>query len=162
MTKGTYTYALPNTKNTSSAPEATPMDNIVGNRIANVADELKWTVEKKEGYNIFHSIKDATLNLYCNNADDGVRVGSSDNAKTNQEFSISGNYLLNKTTSRYLGISFNTTPYSWRSYTNTTGVIKNQSLKFYKKTCLMSNEFWIDYELANVTCTNTPPPFASR
>ena len=156
MTKGQYTYALPNTKNTSSAPEATPMDNIVGNRIANVADELKWTVDKKEGYDIFHSIKDATLNLYCNNADDGVRVGSFDNAKTNQEFSISGNYLLNKITSRYLGISFNTTPYSWRSYMNTTGVIKNQSLKFYKKTCLMSNEFWVDYDLANVVCVNPP------
>ena len=39
---------------------------------------------------------------------------------------------------------------------NTTGVIKNQSLKFYKKTCLMSNEFWVDYDLANVVCVNPP------
>lgn len=154
MTKGNYTYALPNEENTSAAPSTIHVDDIVGNIIDNVLDLSKWIVEKSENNYIFHPANNGTLNLYCNKADDGVRVGSSSNAQTNHVFSVSDNYLLNNATSRYLGVSLSTD--TWRCYTVTTGVIKDQSLKFYKKTCLPADEYWINYNLSNVTCTTDP------
>ena len=142
-----YTYALPNAEHTSSAaPTATSIGNIVGNEISNVADGLKWIVKKSDNDYIFHPANNGTLNLYCNADDNGVRVGSATNALTNQKFSVSGNYLLNNATSRYLGVSFNTNPYTWRCYTVTTGVIKDQILKFYKRECLDSEHYWLTWD----------------
>ena len=151
-----YTYALPNAENTSSAPKATDVSTYIdGNELnynKNDADDFKWTVKKSEGYYIFHPANNGALNLYCNAADDGVRVGYSNNALPHQKFSVSGNYLLNNATSRYLGVSFNTNPYTWRCYTVTTGVIKDQTLKFYKRECLDASKVWVEGNLTNVTC----------
>lgn len=150
-----YTYALPNAGNTSSAPKATDVSTYIdGNELnynKNDADDFKWTVENKEGNYIFHPANNGTLNLYCNSDDDGVRVGSSTNALTNQKFSVSGNYLINNATSRYLGVSFNTNPYTWRCYTVTTGVIKDQTLKFYKRECLDSEHYWVTWDAGEGT-----------
>ena len=46
---------------------------------------------------------------------------------------------------------------AWKQLTSYKSLLASNTLKFYKKTCLPANKFWIDYELANVTCTNTPP-----
>lgn len=126
-----YTHALPNAENTSSAPDAIELNNlIIGNEISSVSDYLKWKVKILDGYYVFYSVKDATLNLYCNQSDNGVRVGNSVNAQTNHEFTIDNNCLKNKQTSRYLAISYQTK--TWRSYTKR----ENQTLKFYKKVCI--------------------------
>ena len=126
-----YTHALPNDKNTLSAPDAIELNNlIIGNEISSVSDYLKWKVKILDGYYVFYSVNDATLNLYCNQSDNGVRVGNSVNAQTNHEFTIDNNCLKNKQTSRYLAISYQTN--TWRSYTKR----ENQTLKFYKKVCI--------------------------
>ena len=130
-----YTYALSHTNGTNNAPVASSLENIQNGILSQTPkQELVWTIEKDNANNlIFHPINDNTLNLYCNASDDGVRVGKSANALTNQKFIIYDNYLTNIATTRFVGVSFNTNPYTWRCYTNTTGVISDQILKFYKK-----------------------------
>ena len=93
----------------------------------------------------FYSYTGQANYLYCINDDNGVRVGTG-SAKV---FVVDGNYLKNTQTTypRYVGISFNTTPYSWRCYTGTTGVIKDETLKFYKKVCLPSNVSRVTYSV---------------
>ena len=34
--------------------------------------------------------------------------------------------------------------------------LKSNTLKFYKKECLPANEYWVTYDLENVTCTTDP------
>ena len=57
----------------------------------------------------------------------------------------------------YLGHGKEDGQTAWKRVTDSDKLLKSNTLKFYKKTCLPANKFWIDYELANVTCTNTPP-----
>lgn len=156
MTKENFAWTISNEKNTSAAPTAIDISaNVDGKYLTGVQDGYKWIIEKDDANLIFYSYNDNSNYLYCINQDNGVRVGTGD-AKV---FVVDGNYLKNTQTTnpRYLGISLNTDPYSWRCYTLNTAVITNQTLKFYKKTCLPLNTFWVDYELANVVCANTPP-----
>ena len=57
----------------------------------------------------------------------------------------------------YLGHGTDDGQTAWKRFPSSTNLLKSNTLKFYKKACLPANKFWIDYELANVTCTNTPP-----
>lgn len=61
----------------------------------------------------------------------------------------------------FLGYGKESNQDAWKQLTSYKSLLASNTLKFYKKTCLPANKFWIDYELANVTCTNTPPPFAN-
>ena len=145
MSKGEFTWTISNEKNTSTAPTANEITaNIQGKYLTTVSDEYKWVIEKDNANLTFYSYSDNANYLYCTNADNGVRVGTGD-AKV---FVVDGNYLKNtQTTSlRYVGISFNTNPYSWRCYTVTTGVIKDETLKFYKKVCLDSEHYWVTWD----------------
>ena len=157
MTKGNYVWTISNEKHTSNtAPTTVDISaNVEGQYLTTVNDGNKWVIEKNNDNLTFYSYTDQDNYLYCTNADNGVRVGTGD-AK---EFVVDGNYLKNTQTDspRYIGVSLNTDPYSWRCYTVTTGVIKAQTLKLYKKECLPANEYWVDYELANVVYVNTPP-----
>ena len=154
MANGENIYALPNNKGTST-PDGILLDILDGNKINTVGDYLKWTVEKTEGNYIFHPNGNNAQWLYCINSDDGVRVGTG--AAKAFILDPTTGYLANTQTNppRYLrlGRSDNIN-YVWRCYTTNTA---GQTLKFYKKVCLDSETFWVDYNLANVTCTNTPP-----
>ena len=68
-------------------------------------------------------------------------------------------YLINYK-SYFLGHGIENEQTAWKRF-ESFSFLSSNTLKFYKKTCLPANKFWIDYELANVTCTNTPPPFAN-
>lgn len=146
MTKGNYVWTILNEKNTSTAPNATDISaKVDGKYLTEVNDKYKWVIEKNNDNLTFYSYTDQTNYLYCINDDNGVRVGTG-SAKV---FVVDGNYLKNtQTTSpRYIGVSLNTTPYSWRCYTVTTGVIADQTLKFYKKVCLPNNIFRVTYSV---------------
>lgn len=152
MTKSGYTYAMSNNRGTTIAPEAiviTVKDGII-NEVVETYNQ--WTIVKDNNYLVFYA--DATNRLYGNSADDGLRVGSTNNAKTNHEFFIAGNYLVNNVTSRYVGV--NLTKKEWYSYNTNTGKIVDQTLIFYKKECLPLGEYWINYDLTNVVCTDDP------
>ena len=146
-------YALDHSKGTSAYPPAYPI-TVEGNVITStpVAAQAIWNISGNatDGY-ILYPNGSTTTWLYCTASNYNVKVGkNADNL-----FTIDDGYLKNKTHKVYVGV-YNSS--DWRHYpANTGNAIANQTLKFYKKTCLPANEFWIDYELANVTCTNTPP-----
>ena len=121
------TYAMSNDKGTSSAPTAVAV-TVAGNTLSgDIPTNIQWKLSvETDGYTFYPS-GDAENWLYCNNSNNGVRVGTSENSV----FSLSTEgYLQNNATSRYLGI-YNSQ--DWRCYTNTTGNIAGQTFKFYKK-----------------------------
>ena len=146
MTKGNYVWTISNEKHTSStAPTTVDISaNVEGQYLTTVNDGNKWVIEKNNDNLTFYSYTDQTNYLYCTNAENGVRVGTG----TAKVFVVDGNYLKNTQTTdpRYIGVSVNTNPYSWRCYTVTTGVIKDQTLKFYKKVCLDSEHYWVTWD----------------
>lgn len=149
---GGVVYALPNTYGTST-PNVVLVNNIKNNEIPFVPNDIKWTIEQQGEHYIFHPNGDLNSWLYCTNSNDGVRVGTN----ANNTFAIGQNLesITHVATSRSIRIgSTDLGGLVWRCYTTTS----NQTLKFYKKTCLPANKFWIDYELANVTCTTDPIP----
>ena len=147
MTKGNYVWTISNEKHTSNtAPTTVDISaNVEGQYLTTVNDGNKWVIEKNNDNLTFYSYTDQANYLYCTNDDNGVRVGTG----TAEVFVVDGNYLKNiETTSpRYLGVSLNTEPYSWRCYTVTTSVIKDQTLKFYKKVCLPNNISRVTYSV---------------
>lgn len=153
MSKGRFTWTISNTKNTSTtAPTANDITaNIQGKYLTTVSDEYKWVIEKENANLTFYSYINNANYLYCTNADNGngVRVGTG----AAKVFVVDGNYLKNiETTSpRYLGVSLNTVPYSWRCYTSTTSVIEGETLKFYKRECLDSEHYWVTWDAGEGT-----------
>lgn len=147
MTKGNYVWTISNEKHTSNtAPTTVDISaNVEGQYLTTVNDGNKWVIEKNNDNLTFYSYTAQANYLYCTNDDNGVRVGTG----TAEVFVVDGNYLKNiETTSpRYLGVSLNTEPYSWRCYTVTTSVIKDQTLKFYKKVCLPNNISRVTYSV---------------
>ena len=148
------TYALPSEKFTSGAPNATSV-KVDGNSLELIIPQIVWIIYKNGDNLTFESNYNQGNYLAFTNSDSGVRV----NDNTNRNFvvdDVSG-YLKNTQTNdaRYLGVhNKDLTWYSYKTYSVNTSA---QTLKFYKKTCLPANKFWIDYELANVTCTTAPP-----
>ena len=94
----------------------------------------QWVVTVSDDSYQFR-VPDNTDNyLYCNDANDGVRVGTN----TNRTFSIykdkenkKANFLKSKTQSRYLG--YNSKNKDWYSYTSINSTIKGTITAFYKK-----------------------------
>ena len=166
------TYALAdNNTAASSAPLATEIsinaNKTINTDITPISTPLIWNIDyDEEGTKnlVIYSTRNVGKWLYSNNDNDGVRIGTN----TNKEFKIvkgigddaENTFLYHVAQARYLGVYY-TTP-DWRGYTLTDkgafpNYIKGQTLKFYKKECLPANEYWVDYELANVVCVNTPP-----
>ena len=163
MCKGAFIWTISNAKNTSTAPTANDITaNIQGKYLTTVIDEYKWVIKKDNANLTFYSYSDNANYLYCTNADNGVRVGGTGDAKV---FVVDGNYLKNTQTTlpRYLGVSLNTNPHSWRCYTETTGVIQDQTLKFYKKTIVYTS--YTNYSTSCVAgefdITNTDPIYVT-
>ena len=157
MAHGSYLYALPYDEETAnnSNPAATSitLDDFEGI----IVDELIWFITKDHESNNFTLSPKTAIDKYltCNKSSNAVRI----NTGENRNFTIENDFLKNTAFSTYLAISTTATPKDWRHFESANKTIssKAQTLKLYKKTCLPANKFWIDYELANVTCTNTPP-----
>ena len=124
---GNVTYGLNNTKGTSASPTATVLTVSDGKLSDNAEtlDTCKWEVTKSGNSFAFGIGNDAYL--YCNNSNNGVRVGSS----SYNTFTIKDDYLYNSGRNRYLGV-YN--GQDWRCYSSITTNIQNQTLRFWKQT----------------------------
>ena len=171
MEKNGYTYALQdNDGGTSSAPLAVLItinpNNTINTLETPISTPLIWNIDydKENTKNlVIYSTKNVGKWLYSINNNDGVRIGTN----TNKEFKIvkgigddaENTFLYHVAQERYLGVYY--AEYDWRGYKLTDkgafpNYIKGQTLKFYKKTCLPENEYWVNYNLENVSCTTNP------
>ena len=155
-TAGGVTYALPSEQSTGSNPEAISVTVVDGNTLKAVPTTIVWIINKEEDNLTFESLNHAGYFLDCTNDNAGVRVSNGTNRNRNFVIDPTSGYLKNTQTTdaRYLGV--HNTNYDWccyKTYGNNTG---GQTLKFYKKECLPANEYWVDYNLENVTCTTNP------
>lgn len=122
-------YGLDNDNGTSSAPTAVSFtvdssdESLVG------TDEsyanCSWKVGRDGDNFTFATPSDDSEKLYCTSTNNGVRVGGVES----NTFVISGNYLKNNATSRFIGIYNNQ---DWRCYTSSGSNIANQTLQFWK------------------------------
>ena len=58
----------------------------------------------------------------------------------------------------YLGHGTENEQKAWKQLTSYASLLKSNTLKFYKKTCLPADEYWVNYNLSNVTCTTGEKP----
>lgn len=140
-------------------------DAIIISSTNSFIDDYIWIVGK-DGENLtFESYKNRGNFLRCNNADKGIRIDN--NATANRKFVVDDTYGYLKNTQttkpRYLGV--HNEDYTWYSYAltdkgNFPTKIVGQTLKFYKKTCLPADKYWINYNLSNVACTTDPKPIS--
>lgn len=153
-TDGTKTWALDNSE-TGTYPAAGAL-LVEGNKISQPLDRYIWNiVATPEGY-VLYSYADKTTWLYCTGSNNTVKVGTGSDKK----FVIENGYLKcsNQLTvsgqlvDAYIGVSSSTN--SWRHYSNTTGVIKDQTLKFYKRECLDSEHYWVTWDANEGTWTD--------
>ena len=128
-TKGTSTYALANDNGTSAAPEAVTGITYSNNKLtAEPAARIIWYVGVSGNDRIFYADAGQTKWLYCTNANNGIRVGDTNSAKT---FAWESDYMKHNGTSRYVGVYVDNP--DWRCYTNTTGNIAGQTFLFFVK-----------------------------
>ena len=148
------TYALPSEKSTGSNPEARSVTVVDGNTLKAVPTTIVWIINKEEDHLTFESLNHAGYFLDCTNDNEGVRVSNGTNRNRNFVIDPTSGYLKNTQTTdaRYLGV--HNTNYYWYCYTTYSNNTGGQTLKFYKKDCLDSDEFRITYNLTGVTCTN--------
>ena len=123
----TSACAMSNDKGTSNPPVATSVTLSTDKKqiTSTVDGNLQWTVTVNNGTYKFSP--DGEKFLYCTASNNGVRVGTN----TNNEFTISNNFLFNTATNRYIGVFNNQ---DWRCYETINNNIKNTVLAFYKKT----------------------------
>ena len=153
------TYTLDHSKGTSALPPAQiiAIDGYEATFLTLYHSNSIWNISGNatDGY-ILYPNGSTTTWLYCTKSNNNVKVGTT----TNNVFTIDNGYLKHTNTDwiAYLGIYIDGANTFWRHHNSPNVIsIANQSLKFYKKTCLPSNEFWVDYDLANVMYMNTPP-----
>jgi uncharacterized repeat protein (TIGR02543 family) len=161
MKKKGHVYALDYSNGTGGYPPAREV-TVSGTEITStITDKIKWNISGNatDGY-ILYPNGDNTRWLYCTKSSNTVRVGEN---TTDNLFTIDNGYLKHTNTAEawqgYVGVSFNTSPYSWRHYPSSdNSVINGQTLKFYTRLCLEDNQHWINYQLSNVNCTSSPVP----
>ena len=118
-------FAMAN--NSTNAPSAVAV-TMVGNTLSgDIAENLKWNLSIGEDGYTFYPNGETESWLYCNNSNNGVRVGTNEN---NVFTMTPEGYLYNNATSRYIGI-YNRQ--DWRCYTSINNNIKDQTFAFYKR-----------------------------
>lgn len=129
-TKGANYKAMSNDKGTSAAPAAVNVTLGDGVLSADPDANIQWTVSVEDGIYTFY--KDATKAawLYCTNANNGLRVGTTSSSNT---FNVTNNYLYNVGQRRYVGVYNNA---DWRSYTSINNNITGQTFDVYVKTAV--------------------------
>lgn len=116
-------YSMSNSNGASSAPAAAGI-NVTGTHLTNTpGSTIIWTLEKDVTNYSFKTGESSYL--YCNNDNNGLRVGSSGD---NKVFVIDSGYLKNSGQNRYVGV-YNSA--NWRSYTSINSNIENQTFEYY-------------------------------
>ena len=122
--------------NGSSAPSATSvtLNSDKSEITSEVATTLQWVVTASEGSYKFNVVGNTTHNLYCNNTNNGVKVGTNTTNNTFEWKKADANseeyFLYNTVTLRYIGVYNNQ---DWRCYTTVNSNIKDVVTVFYKK-----------------------------
>ncbi len=128
-TNSSGSFAMGN--ESGSAPAAIPVTIADGKITSPVADNIKWNISSTKTNSggtlyTFYPNGSTTTWLYCNNDDNGLRVGTTTQSNT---FKIVDNYIYNTKQSRYIGI-YNSQ--DWRCYSTIHENIQNQTFAFYK------------------------------
>lgn len=122
-------YAMYNDNGTSAPTAVSIKLSEDGTTITStVVDKIKWNVEKSGDAYVFYPNGNKKKWLYCTNANNGVRVGTS-GSKNFQLYENRGySGLKNIATNRYIGVYDKL----WRCYDNVNNNIKGQQIAFYK------------------------------
>ena len=150
------TWAMGNNGGTSNPPAAVSVD-VLGSEISSnkVAPEIIWNISSsQEGYVLYPNGSTTTW-LYCTKSDNNVKVG----VTKNNIFTIENGYLKHTNTDWYGYLGVNANQGVWGHYISSSSIISGQALKFYKKECIASDEYWIIYNLENVTCNSEMPNY---
>lgn len=141
-TKDGNTWALPHSGGTKTQPIVIPV-TVNGNSLSsNIDNVIKWNIANDEGNLTFYPNGTMETWLYCNNDNDGVRVGK--NGDKIYTIDASNGYLKHTATARYVGVYSNQ---YWRCYTSISDSnIPSQTLKFYKRECLDSEHYWVTWD----------------
>ena len=117
-----------------------------------VAETLQWEVTIDNGSYMFGVTSETTTNyLYCNNSNNGVRVGTNSNNKFTFENDAASTqnstdkYLKNEATSRFVGV-YNSS--DWRCYSSVNTNIKNTKTAFFKKVTTVSDKVLVGIMLS--------------
>ena len=127
MTKGNDTWVLPNNNGTKGAPAAIT-GTMSGNTMTTTEkDILSWNIKKgTDSFQIFSAVEN-TKYLYSQSSNNGIRVGTGENADWIVDDETG--YLKNVTLTRYMGVY---SSQDWRSYTSLHANIAGQTLNFWK------------------------------
>ena len=128
MKIGDKYYAMSNDKGTTAAPAAVLVE-VKNNAISTPAENLKWNITSSEGAYVINVDGDASKVLYTTDTNNGVRVDT----KSGASWVLDNDYLkFNKVFTnnvfRYLGVYDKA---DWRTYSNTTGNIKEEQVCFF-------------------------------
>ena len=126
MTKGATVYALPNAA-ASTGPTPATVTAADGKLTGDIAANLLWNLGCSSDAWEFYPNGETSRWLCCISDNNGVRVGT----EANKTFKVSGAYLYNNGTGRYLGVYENNP--DWRCYTSSSTNIGGQTLGFYVK-----------------------------
>ncbi len=127
-TKDGVSHAMANDNGAQNPPAADTV-TVVGNTLSgDVPVKIQWNISVSDSGYVFYPNGNAESWLYCNNTNNGVRVGTGAN-----KFFImdTTGYLINTGTGRYIGVYLNNP--DWRCYTSINSNIVDQTFAFYKK-----------------------------
>ncbi len=158
--KTVYALGTEKIKNSPKSQEITITSGMIDINQDFTYSKYTWSISAVTGGYTLQPY--GTTDTYLYGVKSYISIG---NNNTNNVFTIftspeNGNKCFMYTieyTSYYLGHGTEDGQTAWKQFPNYTNLLKSNTLKFYKKTCLPANKFWIDYELANVTCTTAPP-----
>ena len=131
----TNSYVLTSSNGTTAAPnaEAIGLNDDKTEISGEVADAWQWQVTVGDGTFQF-CVPGTTNYLYCTNANNGVRVGGTNenNVFSIKQYEENGvDFLYNDGQGRYIGV-YTTNP-DWRCYTSVNNNIKEDVVVFFKK-----------------------------
>ena len=160
MTNGATTWALDHKNAIGDHPKAQVVTVKSGIMLENPAqydiENLKWNVSKVGTNYILYPNGDTERWLY--GVSSYIKVGTGENNAFmlfKQEGHECFAYIY-KTEGYYVGIGTANSQDAWKNFT-TSNHLTYQTLKFYKKVCLPENEYWVDFDLENVTCISDLP-----
>ncbi len=123
MSKEGTTWVLTSDNGSTAAPSAATL-SVSNNHITlSTVGTMGWKRASADGGYTFTAAEGGGM-LFCNSANNGVRVGSGENTV----FTVVDGYLKNTGTSRYLGV-YNSQ--DWRCYTSINTNITGQTLTFW-------------------------------
>ncbi len=128
MTKGESVWALSSDTTVAGAPLPVTLSVSNGRFTADSAGTLGWKRASGENGYTFTTASEGGGMLYCTDANNGVRIGTGENTV----FTVTGDYLRNAGTERYLGVYISDSiPQDWRCYKNNDGNIADQKVGFW-------------------------------